>query len=555
MGRTILVARLAACDLRRRWSETVLLLLAIVAAMGTLTLGLVLHGVTNGPYTQTRAATAGPDVVASSTFDTHGRTSPADLHALVALAHSKGVAASSGPYPFTTAILRTATVTAGADVEGRDLGSAAVDQPLVTDGSWVRPGGVVVERTFADATGLQLGDRVTLNDRTFRVVGFAVTAAFSPFPQIGCRAGCSFGSIHLDSTDTGLVWTTRAAAASLATAAAPLMYVSNLKLANPAAANAFGGTVASTIPSSTFPFLEPWQQISYEDSTLVLNEQTVILVGSWLLAILAVASVAVLVGGRMADQMRRVGLLKAIGGTPGLVAAVLMAEYLTLSVAGAALGLGAGWLFAPVLTAPGAGLLGAAPTVPMTGWTILVVMAVALGVAVLAALVPALRSARTSTVRALADAAPATAFECHGGALPSPAGPAPHRLADHGAAVTTHDAQRLQRLRHRVRHRRCAHSAHCAERIADRRGFGAHRPAHPTSKSGAARPHRGAVHARGRERRLHHSGDYTGRQARVGGDPRPRRHTTPGRGRAVGGAGSAGVPRCPARYPRRLSPL
>ncbi len=40
------------------------------------------------------------------------------------------------------------------------------------------------------------------------------------------------------------------------------------------------------------------------------------LVGSWLLAILAVASVAVLVGGRMAEQLRRVGLLKAVGCTP-----------------------------------------------------------------------------------------------------------------------------------------------------------------------------------------------------------------------------------------------
>jgi len=34
--------------------------------MATLTLGLVLHGTTSQPYEQTRTATAGPDVVASS---------------------------------------------------------------------------------------------------------------------------------------------------------------------------------------------------------------------------------------------------------------------------------------------------------------------------------------------------------------------------------------------------------------------------------------------------------------------------------------------------------
>ena len=41
-----------------------LLVLAITAATATLTLGLVLRGVTNQPYLQTRAATKGPDVVA-----------------------------------------------------------------------------------------------------------------------------------------------------------------------------------------------------------------------------------------------------------------------------------------------------------------------------------------------------------------------------------------------------------------------------------------------------------------------------------------------------------
>jgi len=46
----------------------VLLLLAIVAATATLTLGLALRGVTGQPYQHTRAATAGPDVVAQFTF-------------------------------------------------------------------------------------------------------------------------------------------------------------------------------------------------------------------------------------------------------------------------------------------------------------------------------------------------------------------------------------------------------------------------------------------------------------------------------------------------------
>ena len=65
MGRVLLVGRLAARDLRRRPGEALLLLLAIAAATTVLTLGLVLRGVLDKPFESTRAATAGPDVVAA----------------------------------------------------------------------------------------------------------------------------------------------------------------------------------------------------------------------------------------------------------------------------------------------------------------------------------------------------------------------------------------------------------------------------------------------------------------------------------------------------------
>ena len=81
------------------------------------------------------------------------------------------------------------------------------------------------------------------------------------------------------------------------------------------------------------PFLQPWQDIREASANLVKNQRRALMTGAWLLALLAVASVAVLVGGRMADQIRRVGLLKAVGGTPGLVAAVLLAEYVVVALA------------------------------------------------------------------------------------------------------------------------------------------------------------------------------------------------------------------------------
>jgi len=403
MGRLLLVCRLAARDLRRRPVEAALLLLAIMAATTTLTLGLVLQGVTDKPYESTRDATVGPDLVASvSQFGDQ----PANLAGLEGLADAPGVTGHSGPYPVVWTTLRAHGHTVRAQAEGRDSAPAPIDQPKLTQGNWVGDGGVVVEAAFADALGVGAGDSIILKGRSLHVVGIAVTAATAPYPELSCLAHCE---------PAGLVWITQADARSLAPQARFLAYVLNLKLADPAAAPAFvdahdprgdlyqsQGTRASD-PDP--PLLQTWQQIGESTAELVSNQRRALLTGGWLLVLLALASVAVLVGGRMADQIRRVGLLKAVGGTPSLVAAVLLAEYVVVALLAAAAGLAVGWLTAPLLTDPSAGLLGRAGTPPFTISTVGLVTAVALGVAVAATFVPAVRAARTSTVLALADSA------------------------------------------------------------------------------------------------------------------------------------------------------
>jgi putative ABC transport system permease protein len=402
MGRIFLLCRLAARDLQRRRGEAVMLLVAFMAATTALTLGLVLHGVTSQPYQSTRAATAGPDVLAAAFPSNNGP--PADLAGLAGLArltHVQGVIGHSGPYPVAFSVLSANGHTDAVLAEGRDPAPASVDQPELTQGTWVRNGEVVVERSFADALGVHEGDRVTLNGRSFRVAGVAVTAAL-PTSGIGFLEGSP------QWPNPGLIWLTRSAAQSMATSAHPLGYLLNLKLANPAGAEAFANrfdTGGFTNNTGNGPYLIPWQEILHQDGLLVRFEQNVMLVGSSLLALLAVASVAVLVGGRMADQIRRVGLLKAVGSTPALVACVFLAEYLALALLAAAAGLAAGRLAAPLLTSPGAGLLGSAGAPRLTLSTVAVVVAVAVAVAFVATFFPAIRAARTSTVRALADAA------------------------------------------------------------------------------------------------------------------------------------------------------
>ncbi len=399
MGRLVLICRLAWRDLRRRRAETAALLVAITAATTTLTLGLALHGVTSHPYQQTRQATAGPDVVASYVNlppMPSGDGPRAGLAGLSALVHAPGVTGHGGPYPFGWATLRVHGLTAGVLAEGRGSRSAAVDRPKLTAGSWVRPGGVVLERGFANALGVSAGDRISLDGRSFLVAGIAVTAAMTPYPNVPDDVDAS----PFPSSDIGLIWSTPAAVRSFATRTLPLSYIVNLRLADPAAAAGFASAHSSEVLTVT-----AWQSIADQYAKTIAVIQAAMLVGSTLLALLAVASVAVLVGGRMAEQTRRVGLLKAAGGTPGLVAAVLLAEHVAVALTAAAVGLVLGRLAAPLLTSPSASLIGTSGPPGLTPQDAALAVAVALIVAVAAAFVPALRAARTSTVSALADAA------------------------------------------------------------------------------------------------------------------------------------------------------
>jgi ABC-type lipoprotein release transport system permease subunit len=399
VGRLFLIVRLAARDLRHRPGEAVMLVIVIVAATAALALGLVLHGTTAHPYQTTREATSGPDELATSFPASSGTpASRAALNQLGPVARALGVIGHSGPFPVAFPVL-TANGRADAVLaEGRSTAPAAVDQPELTEGSWVHPGAVVIERSFADALGLHPGQRINLNGRPFTIAGVAVTAAF-PVNGVGFLEGSS------QWPNPGLIWTTQADANRLATRQFPLGWVLNLKLADPAAAEAFadrfdpGGYTNNTGGL----YVIPWQMISNQDGLLVTHEQKILIAGSSLLALLAIGSLAILAGGRMAEQNRRAGLLKAVGGTPALVAGVLLAEYLALAVIAAAAGLAVGRLAAPLLTNPGAGLLGTAGTPQLTLTTIALVVAVALAVVTLATFVPALRAARTSTIHALAD--------------------------------------------------------------------------------------------------------------------------------------------------------
>src|SRR5579871_5400528 len=370
MGRIRVITRLVARDLRRRRGEAVLMLITIMAASTTLTLGLILHGVTSQPYAQTRAATRGPDVVAN-VFPTGPGTgkgptesngvSARQLAALTTLDHAPGVTGHSGPYPVTWALLRAHGTTATAEVEGRDAAAASLDQPKLTQGSWVHPGEVVVERSFADALGIGAGDRMTLNGRSFRVAGVAVTAAFVPYPNV-CFTGCIIKA-NETTTQPGLVWVTSAAARGLASTGGPLTYFLNLKLAHPGRADAFANT--NTTPSASAPFLTGWQDISQQDGNVVRA--------------------------MVVDARRSSAVARALGATPGQVSAGLSGVQVLPALIGALLGIPGGFGLVSAIRHSAGSVI----TTPPIWWLAAVVLGTVVVVAALTA-VPARIGARRS---------------------------------------------------------------------------------------------------------------------------------------------------------------
>ena len=209
--------------------------------------------------------------------------------------------AYSGPFPVTWTLLEKGQTTESAEVEGRSSGSSPVDRPKLMQGTWVRRGGVVLEASFASAIGIHVGDRLSLGGSSLEVTGIAVTAAIPAYPGVcGRPIGC-FLLGNIGSYNPGLVWATEFDAAHIAGSSGPEAYVLNLKLNDPGKARAFA-THYDNNASPTAPTLYSWQSIRDGDAQVLAKVQKVLFTGSWLLALLAVASVAVLVGGRMTEQ-------------------------------------------------------------------------------------------------------------------------------------------------------------------------------------------------------------------------------------------------------------
>jgi putative ABC transport system permease protein len=391
-----LAVRLALRNLRRRPAQGALLLLTLTIATGVLGVATSVYGSADAPWDRVWRATNGfhvslgvyhpPDEPGNRAFVDELRRRGEQL------ATAPGVIGVGGPWTHLYGSIEVAGGSEDLTAEVRDPGPYEVDQPLVTSGRWLgEGGGVVLESGLAATLQAGPGDTVVIQGRPFPVRGVASTVSRGRFPL----------------SRPAQVWVTPETARQLRDLGLTEEgFELQLRLADPDDAAGFVAAhrslEASDPSSAVIAYMETWRQRRADShSDIDILAGTLFAAGA-LIAILTVATAAVLITGRMATQLRQVGTLKAIGVTPRQIVLVLLVEHLAIAVGAIAIGLGIGRLLAPRIAATSVTVLGRPEPPPLTWTRVAMVAAVACTVVLLGTIRPALRGIRQSTLRSLA---------------------------------------------------------------------------------------------------------------------------------------------------------
>jgi putative ABC transport system permease protein len=389
-----IASRLAWRNLRRRPGQAALLLVTLTIATGTLAAATWLYGSADGPWDRVWKATNGFHV---SVAYYHDRDTPKlqldrALRKASALGGEPGVVAVGGPWTLLDGHLDLGRANVDLTAEIRKPGRSPVDQPLVTAGRWLAAGGgIVLESGLASTLHVGPGGTVAIQGRPFPVRGVAETVSVGRFPL----------------SRPAQVWVTPQTGREMRQAGMTEEgFDLQLRLTDPGGAPAFAVAHRSieTSTRSSTTFLETWEQRRADShSDLDVLAEALLAAGGFI-AVLTVATAAVIVTGRMAAETRRVGTLKAIGVTPRLIIVMLLIEYLGIAALATTIGLGIGRLLAPRLAATSLTILG--PPEPPLSWPrVGIVAAAAAAVVLLGTIRPAVRGIRHSTLRSLQSSA------------------------------------------------------------------------------------------------------------------------------------------------------
>ncbi|NEA61110.1 FtsX-like permease family protein [Streptomyces sp. SID12488] len=375
------LGRVVRSGVGRRRVQTVVIAVATMMAVASAVVAGSLIVASNAPFDHAFAQQHGAHLTVQ--FDP-GRASTAQL---VATGEETGVTASAGPYPVTT--IRPVDSRGGhlptLTLVGRSGPQADVDDLDLKSGRWAaKPGEIVLNSSFS-GPDLGLGSTLQASDAagspTLTIVGFALSVS-----------------------RTADVWTTPAQARALASKETPLtsqMLYRFDSAGTEKQLTADRKQLAAAVPSGALLGSQSYLETKRDADQGAAPTIPFLVAFGVLGIVMSVIIVGSVTSGAVGSSLRRIGILKAIGFTPREVVRAYVAQALIPAAVGIGLGVVLGNLLAVPLLDDTEQAYGTA-TLSVTWWVDVVVPAAALLVVGLAALVPALRAGRLSTVEAIA---------------------------------------------------------------------------------------------------------------------------------------------------------
>ncbi|GGY35624.1 ABC transporter permease [Streptomyces djakartensis] len=375
------MARVVRSRVGRRRVQTVVIAVATMMAVASAVVAGSLMVAAAAPFDRAFARQQGAHITAQ--FDP-AKTSTARLAGTGGL---PGVTASSGPHPSTAfrPVDRTGFPLPTLTLVGRSGPGGDVDRVDLKSGRWAqRPGEIVLDASFEGPT-IQIGAPLKTSDTpgapTLSIVGFAVSVSrtadsWATPAQVDALASKG------DPVTSQMLYRFDAASTK------EQILASRKKLAASAGPGALLGTqswldtkrVADQGAAATVPFMMAFGVLGIVMSVIIVSS---------------------VISGAVGTSLRRIGILKAIGFTPGEVVRAYVAQALIPAGAGIALGAVLGNLLAVPLLSDTAAVYGTV-SLSVAWWVDVTVPAAALVIVGLAALVPALRAGRLRTVEAIA---------------------------------------------------------------------------------------------------------------------------------------------------------
>ncbi len=371
------LGRVVRSGVGRRRVQTVVVALATLMAVASAVVAGSLIVASSAPFDHAFAQQRGPHLTAQ--IDA-AKASPAQL---AATANVPGVTASAGPYPVTVISLDSGSGFQIPDltVAGRPSAGGALDHLTMTAGRWpAKAGEIVIPADFPP--DFTLGS-------TLRVSGGAVLTVVGQARSVSRTADA---------------WVLPEQISALRPSGTPeatqmLYRFSSAGTKDQMAADR--KAIAAALPQEALLGAQSYLEVKFSADRETAVFVPFLLAFGGLGLFMSIIIISSVVSGAVGAGVRRIGILKALGFSPGQVVRAYLAQALIPAAVGTVLGVVLGNLLAVPLLSDAEDVYESSG-LSVAWWVSGGVAAAALVVVVVAALLPALRAGRLRTVEAIA---------------------------------------------------------------------------------------------------------------------------------------------------------